>query len=130
MEIKSNKVVSLTYNLHHNDAEGELMQTVQESDPYVFLYGAQQTLPEFEQNLNGKKAGDEFSFGIKSEDSYGDRDEEQIVDLPINIFMIDGKLADMVQLGNYVPLNDHEGHSMQGLRHSELSVGSSEISSS
>lgn len=115
MEINSNKVVSLTYSLHHNDAEGELMQEVKETEPYVFLFGVKQTLPEFEQNLNGKKAGEEFSFGIKSENSYGDRDEEQIVDLPKNIFMIDGKLADVVQPGHYVPLNDNEGNAMQGL---------------
>lgn len=115
MEINNNKVVSLTYSLHHNDAEGELMQEVKEADPYVFLFGTQQTLPEFEQNLNGKKTGEEFTFGIKSADSYGDRDEEQLVDLPKNVFMVDGKLADMVQLGHYVPLNDNEGNTMQGL---------------
>ena len=115
MEISKDKVVSITYQLHHNDAEGELIQEVSEKDPYVFLFGAQQVLPEFETNLAGKIAGDDFSFGLKSEDSYGDRDEEQVVDLPINIFMVDGKLADVVKLGHYVPLNDQDGNTMQGL---------------
>lgn len=115
MEINTDKVVSITYNLHHNDAEGELMQEVKTSDPYVFLFGTQQVLPEFESNLSGKKKGENFSFSIKSEDSYGERDEEQMVDLPINIFMADGKLADMVQIGHYIPLNDQDGNAMQGL---------------
>lgn len=115
MEISKDKVVSITYQLYHNDAEGELIQEVSEKDPYVFLFGAQQVLPEFETNLAGKIAGDDFSFGLKSEDSYGDRDEEQVVDLPINIFMVDGKLADVVKLGHYVPLNDQDGNTMQGL---------------
>ncbi|MDH5475439.1 MAG: peptidylprolyl isomerase [Cyclobacteriaceae bacterium] len=115
MEINNNKVVSIIYNLHHNDKEGELMQEVKTSNPYVFLFGSKQVLPEFETNLDGKKKGDQFSFSIKSDDSYGDRDEEQIADLPINIFMVDGKLAEPVKVGHYVPLNDKDGNAMQGL---------------
>ena len=115
MEISNNKVVSIIYKLHHNDAEGDLMQEVSTKDPYVFLFGAKQVLPEFEENLTGKKAEDEFSFGIKSENSYGDRDEEQMVDLPINIFMVEGKLAEAVKVGHYVPMNDQDGNAMQGL---------------
>lgn len=115
MEISNNKVVSITYNLHHDGAEGDLMQEVTTKDPYVFLYGKQQVLPEFEQHLNGKKTNDDFSFGIKCEDSYGDRDEEQLVDLPLNIFMVDGKLSEAVKIGHYVPMNDQDGNAMQGL---------------
>jgi len=115
MEINNNKVVTITYNLHHNDAEGDVIQEVTAKDPYVFLFGAKQVLPEFETNLTGKKKGDDFKFGINSEESYGERSEEQVVDLPINIFMIDGKLAEVVKLGHYVPLNDQDGNQMQGL---------------
>ena len=115
MEINQNKVVSITYKLHHTNSEGKLVQETTDKDPFVFLFGAKQVLPEFETNLHGKRKGEEFSFDIKSKDSYGDRDEGQVVNLPINIFMKDGKLVEAVKVGHYLPLNDKEGNTMQGL---------------
>jgi len=115
MEIGSKKVVTITYQLKESNSDGELVQEVLEKEPFVFLFGQQQVLPGFESNLEGKTAGENFEFGIKSEDSYGPIEKEAIVDLPINIFMVDGKLADMVTPGSFVPMNDQEGNPMQGL---------------
>ncbi len=115
MEIGTNKAVSIIYKLQQDDKEGEIIQEVQTSDPFVFLFGANQVLPDFEKNLSGKVKGDLFEFGIKSEDSYGPRSEDAVVDLPKNIFLVDGQLADIVKIGAFVPLKDNEGKTMQGL---------------
>lgn len=115
MEIENNKVVTITYKLQESNSEGEVVQEVLENEPFVFLFGNQQVLPDFETNLAGKTEGDKFEFGIKSEDSYGPVNEDAIVDLPKNIFMVDGQLADIVKEGSFVPMNDQEGNPMQGL---------------
>ena len=115
MVIDSNKVVTITYKLQESNKEGEVVQEVLENEPFVFLFGTKQVLPGFESNLQGKTTGDTFAFEIKSDDSYGPIDEEAIVTLPINIFMVDGKLAEMVKIGKFLPMNDQEGHEMQGL---------------
>lgn len=115
MEIENNKVVTITYKLQESNNEGEVVQEVLEKEPFVFLFGNQQVLPDFEANLVGKTAGDSFEFGVKSDDSYGPVNKEAIVDLPKNIFMVDGQLADIVKEGSFVPMNDQEGHPMQGL---------------
>ncbi|MFT7034226.1 MAG: FKBP-type peptidyl-prolyl cis-trans isomerase SlyD [Cyclobacteriaceae bacterium] len=115
MVIESNKVVTITYKLQESNKEGEIVQEVLEKEPFVFLFGTEQVLPGFESNLQGKTTGNDFSFEIKSDDSYGPIDEEAIVTLPINIFMVEGKLAEMVKIGEFLPMNDQEGNEMQGL---------------
>ncbi|UXP31660.1 FKBP-type peptidyl-prolyl cis-trans isomerase [Reichenbachiella agarivorans] len=115
MKISNNSVVSITYQLKESNQEGEIIQEVDNQEPFVFLFGANQVLPQFEVNLLDKEVGATFEFGIKSEDGYGETNPDAIVDLPINIFMVDGKLADMVQVGTFLPMNDQEGNPMQGL---------------
>lgn len=116
MEIGKDKAVSITYKLQQDNKEGEMIQEVREGDPFVFLFGANQVLPDFEKNLSGKQKGDTFEFAIKSEDSYGARNEEAIVNLPKNIFLgEDGNLLDMVKVGSFVPLKDNQGKTLQGL---------------
>ena len=49
------------------------------------------------------------------EEAYGDYDENAIVDLPIDIFMKDGKVDnEILKVGNIIPLQDNEGHVFQG----------------
>ncbi len=115
MNIGKDTVVSINYKLQQNDASGEVIQEVKDQDPFVFLFGHSQVLPQFETNLSGKAKGDAFEFGIKSEDGYGARDEKAVADLPIALFMKDGQLLDMVKVGHFLPMNDQEGNQMQGL---------------
>jgi len=56
MQINSNTVVSLMYALT-NDKTGEAIETTDENNPLVFLYGVGAMIPDFESNLNGKKSG-------------------------------------------------------------------------
>lgn len=115
MKIDKNKVVSLLYELHVGNANGELVEKVDPAEPFVFIFGTGGLLPEFESNLLGKEAGDKFEFGIKSENAYGNIALEAIVDLPKSIFMVNGELAtEMLQVGNMVPMRDQQGHPLHG----------------
>ena len=115
MTISKNKVVSLLYELRLNNTTGELVEKVDPAEPFLFLFGAGGLLPDFESNLNGKKAGDKFSFGIKSENAYGNFSLEAIVDLPKSVFVVNGELAtEMLQVGKTIPMRDEHGHPMHG----------------
>lgn len=108
-EVKS-KVITVNYNLHKDTAEGEMIESTEGKDPLAFMSGLGQMIPEFENNVADLKEGDEFSFGIKSENAYGKKTEEAIIELPQDIFMKDGKLAEEVIVGNVLPLEDQNGH--------------------
>ena len=66
MTIGDNKVVSMTYTLREESAEGQMIQKVTEERPFVYLFGAGGLLPSFKANLEGLNAGDDYSFILKN----------------------------------------------------------------
>ena len=116
MIIEKNTVVSLHYRLQEENETGELVEETFGSDPLVFLYGVGQMIPEFERQLSGKKSGDNFSFGIKSAEAYGEFNPEAVVMLPKETFVVDGKLAeDLLEPGKMIPMSDGNGNRMNGV---------------
>lgn len=115
MKIGKNKVVTLNYKLQEATKEGALIQEVNGEDPFAFIFGAEQVLPDFETHLIDKSVGSAFEFGIKSDEGYGPVDPNAVVDLPRNLFETDGVLGEIVKVGNFVPMNDQEGNPLQGL---------------
>jgi len=112
MSIQNNKMVSVTYDLYvgGENEEPELMEQATAQNPLTFCFGIGMMLAEFEKNLHGLKVSDNFDFKIDSKDAYGEYDDENVVDLPRNIFEVDGKLDEkMVFVGNVVPLMDSDG---------------------
>lgn len=115
MEISKNKVISLTYTLKLDHAEGKLVEKVDKTEPLVFIYGAGMMLPKFEENLTGKVVGDSFEFTLVSTDAYGDYQLDMVVNLPLDIFMVEGKVDyDMLKVGGILPMMDNQGNHLQG----------------
>lgn len=115
MNISQNKVVSLTYELKLNDHSGETVDMADDAAPLVFIYGTGSMLPKFETNLLDLKVNDTFEFILDPIDAYGETINEAIVDLPLEIFRIDGQIdEEMLTVGNYIPMQDNEGHPMEG----------------
>ncbi|MCB2196024.1 MAG: peptidylprolyl isomerase [Bacteroidetes bacterium] len=116
MTISNEKVVTLVYQLKVDNSEGDVVETVKEDKPFVFLYGAGLMLPKFEENLSGLKAGDDFEFTLKCEDAYGKATEEAVMDLPKNIFEVEGKIEDgLLKEGNVIPMQNNEGQKFNGV---------------
>ncbi|MFY9152888.1 MAG: FKBP-type peptidyl-prolyl cis-trans isomerase [Prolixibacteraceae bacterium] len=116
MKIGKNKMVSLTYDLHYDDAEGELIEQATSEKPLSFVFGAGLMLPKFETSLEGLTVGSPFEIGLQDVDAYGELDENAIVDLPKHIFIIDGEFDDeMIAVGNTVPMMSTSGQRMNGL---------------
>lgn len=115
MKIEKNKVVSLTYTLRSNDAEGEVIQEVKEDRPFVHLFGVGNLLPAFEKNLTGLTTGDKFGFHLPVADAYGEVSEMDVVELSKEIFMVDGKLdSELLQIGKFIPMQNEDGHVIEG----------------
>lgn len=116
MQIKKNTVVSLSYVLKRDNANGEIIEETKAGDPLMFLYGNGQMLPKFEENLSTLSTGDNFEFTLSSEDAYGEMDQDAIIDLDKAIFEVDGKVdEEMLAIGNVIPMRDDQGHMLQGI---------------
>lgn len=115
MTIENNKVVSVNYNLSIKGT-GEQVEQTSKENPFVFIFGTGGLLPDFESNLNGKKATDTFDFFIDAANGYGVRDEQHVVMIPIDAFVgEDGKLdEENVKVGVTLPMVDNEGNRLHG----------------
>lgn len=116
-QISENKVVTITYDLSVTDENQEkvLVESAEEDAPMVFLFGQSGLPEEFERQLSGKQPGDSFTFSLTPEQAYGEYDEQAVVEIPKNVFEIDGQLdGEMLQVGNFLPMADNQGHHMQG----------------
>lgn len=112
MTISQNKVVTLTYELRLDNAEGEFVEKTEPTQPLVFLFGAGQMIPAFEGNLLGLSVGDSFNFGIEAAKAYGEVDKEAIVAIPRSIF---AEVEDMLKVGAMIPMKNENGHMLQGV---------------
>lgn len=115
MKIEKNAVVSVNYNLSLKGT-GEQVEQTSKEHPFVFLFGAGNLLPDFENNLANKQAGDTFDFFIDAANGYGLRDEQHVVMIPIEAFQgEDGKLdEENVKVGVTLPMVDNEGNRLYG----------------
>ena len=118
MTIAPKKMVTATYDLYvgGEDGEEELMEQATRQQPLVFCFGIGMMLERFEKNLKGKKAGDKFDFVIDYKEAYGEYEDENIIDLPKNIFEINGKFdSEMIAEGAFVPLMDANGNRVNAI---------------
>ncbi|MBW6534314.1 MAG: FKBP-type peptidyl-prolyl cis-trans isomerase [Mariniphaga sp.] len=116
MEISKHSMVTLTYDLRIDDEQGEVIEQTTDDKPLQFLFGAGTMLPKFESHLAGLKQGEPFEIRLSKNDAYGDINKDAIVDLPKNVFMVDGKFDDeLIAVGNTVPMMSSNGQRLNGL---------------
>ncbi|MCF8331250.1 MAG: FKBP-type peptidyl-prolyl cis-trans isomerase [Bacteroidales bacterium] len=116
MIIEKDKVVAIDFELKLNDENGAVVEKTEENKPLTFLFGNGNLLEKFEDNLSGKKSGDAFAFGLKSDEAYGQRREDMVVDLPKDIFKNEkGEIMeDILVKDNFIPMKDEGGNVLNG----------------
>lgn len=116
MKISKNKYVSVTYDLSVGEEnELELMESATADRPMQFIFGTGTMLPAFEAHLNGLETGSKFQFTLTPENAYGAYTEENVMELPKNIFEINGKFDDeQVREGVTLPMMGSNGERMNG----------------
>lgn len=126
MKIETNKFVSLAYDLTVGEEnEREIMEQATAEQPLEFIFGTNSMLPDFEKHLENLSQGDTFEFSLTPEEAYGEYDDANIVELPKNIFEVDGKVDEaMLFEGNTLPMMDSSGNRLMG---SVVSVGESAV---
>jgi len=112
MKIGKDTVVSLSYTLM---VEGDVIETVKADNPLRFIYGTGYLLPKFEENVTEKVVGDSFDFVLSAKEGYGELNPEAVVELPKDLFLVDGEVEDgLLTLGNVLPMQDSDGNKLQG----------------
>lgn len=117
MQIAPNSVVTLTYRLSipDDDNQPETIEVVEADEPMVFIHGLSGLPEAFEENLLGLNPGDTFEFTLLPEEGYGPRDPEAIVELPLDVFKVEGQVPDgLLDVGNLLPMTNEDGHRLQG----------------
>ena len=116
MKVGKNKAVTLTYILRKNDENGEILQEVDESRPFVHLFGVGTLLPAFEANLNDLEPEETFNFAISAAEAYGEKSDEAITELDKSIFEIDGVVDEnLLFVGNKIIMHDQNGNPLEGI---------------
>lgn len=115
MYIGKNKVVTLSYQLREGGADGPTLEIMDNNYPFEFLFGNGNLLPAFEANLLGLSEKENFEFLLTAEEAYGNPLLENIVDLDIELFRVDGEIAKhLLEIGQYVALSDDRGQAHNG----------------
>jgi FKBP-type peptidyl-prolyl cis-trans isomerase SlyD len=72
-------------------------------------------LESFEKYLSGLQKGDKFSFTLVPEEAYGLFEQDHIIELPKNIFEVDGKFDnERITEGQILPMEDTSGNRLNG----------------
>lgn len=120
MNIQENAVVGLTYELKVSKEEDGIesapfsVEIRDEEDPFYFLFGNSGLPERFEELMAGKAEGEAFSFTLSMSEAYGEPDDELLISLPASQFSGErGFSPEMLEEGNFLPLMDENGYSMQ-----------------
>jgi len=115
MIIDKNTVVALKYELRINAEDGELVEKVENDRPLQFIFGIGNMLEKFETNINGLKLGDNFNFKLKSTEAYGEPNPDMLIDVPKDVFKIDGKIDEnLLVINKIIPMRDQQGNHLNG----------------
>ena len=116
METAENKYITVAYKLYTTeDGKRDLVEETAAEHPFQFISGLGTTLEAFESQIVNLHKGDKFEFTIPFAEAYGEYDEEHVIDLPKQIFEVDGKFdSERIVAGNVVPLMTSEGQRING----------------
>ncbi len=112
MKIGENTFVALDYKL---EVDGQTADASKPGQPLKFAYGMGMLLPKFEEAIAGLGAGDDFAFTLTAGDGYGEVIKEAVVELPRNVFEVDGAVEPgLLEVGNMIPMSDQQGNRLMG----------------
>ncbi len=80
MKIEKGFVVSVEYTL--KDSQGNVWESSEGDEPWVYLHGFGGIIPGLEPELEGKQSGDEFTVTLEPEQAYGPYDKDLVNQVP------------------------------------------------
>lgn len=113
-----NKYVTVAYELYTDNDKGihELVEKAPIEHPFQFISGLSIALDSFESKILAMAEGEAFDFVLKVDEAYGPYEQERVIELPKETFVINGRFdKDMVYPGAVLPLINADGMRFQGL---------------
>ena len=108
------KFVKYAYKLY-SEPDGELLFETPGDAPDELVYGvSHEVVPGLIAAIKDLAAGDKFSVTLPPAAAFGDRYDDNVVELEKVIFERDGKLADEVVVGAELPMMTAEGFRIVG----------------
>lgn len=83
-KIKDKCVVSFCAIMR--DKKGELLAQNSKESPLSYIHGVNDVMPGLSALLKNKQVGDEFEGTFKPEEAFGERNEELVQKLPVEMF--------------------------------------------
>lgn len=115
MRIEENCIVTMSYELREHDERGPVLEVMDIAYPFIFFYPANNLLPSFQQRIHGLEHGADFAFTLRAHEAYGEHQAAQVVDIPIERFVVDDEGADSIRdVGQYVAVRDDQGQRQNG----------------
>lgn len=114
----THKYITVSYDLYADNEAGihELLEQAPEQYPFQFITNLGMALESFEKHVADLNSGDAFDFTLSVDEAYGPYDPERVIEVPKEMFVIDGKFAeDAVYPGNIIPLMNEDGMRFHGL---------------
>ena len=107
MKIKDKHAVALAYEL---TVDGQIVDSANENQPLEYIHGCNMLIPRFEQEVEGKEAGEDFAFTLSPEEGYGEHNPKLRFDIPKESFAIDGVIReDLLVVGHVIPMLNSAG---------------------
>ena len=108
-----NKYITVAYKLYAvTDGKKELLEEAPAEHPFQFISGLGYTLDRCEKDITAWTKGDDFCFTIPCAEAYGERNEDNVRQVPKSMFRDpDGNFdSENIFEGNIIMLNDSEGN--------------------
>ncbi|MEW4451906.1 peptidylprolyl isomerase [Bremerella sp. JC817] len=102
MKVAKNTVVSIAYTL--KDAEGNVLDAADASEPLAYLHGIGNLIPGMEKALDNRDSGESFEVVIPPEEGYGAFDDDLVWELDKDQF---GELGE-VEVGTQFVLETED----------------------
>lgn len=117
-KIQPGKYVEVTYDLYEITPEGDkLVHQVLADDPEKVVVGVTPGLIEpFEKAITGLQEGDSFEVAVEADKAFGPHEDEQIVHLERELFMVDDKFDESyIKPGAILPMMTADGYRINGV---------------
>lgn len=125
MKISTNTTAIVSYKILTDYNDGELIEFADENNPSPLIFGNNSLIPGLETHMKGLAAGDNFEFKLTPEESFGNYQNDLVVDVPKSSFEIDGEIKkDLLYLGNEISMLDNSGNAVLGR---VIEVGSNSV---
>lgn len=115
MIIDKHRVGIITYAIHVDNENGEVLEKAEMPQPRTMLFGTGRVMQGFEDHLMGLKAGESFSFVLSPEEAFGSWNKDLLMEIPKTVFMVNGEIKpDTLVVGRSIPMMDGDGNPFDG----------------